>query len=350
MALIVAGIDEAGYGPLLGPLCVAMAVFRVEEWTPGDPRPDLWQDLRRAVARTSAEAKGRLPVADSKRLKLPSSSKTRHPLTHLETGVLSFLTTAPASDGLPETDDALLTALGAKLEPHPWYDGPPTPLPLSGSADSLAIHANALAGTMRAAGVELLALRCVAVGESAFNQTIREHGTKARTTLDGVGRHLRSLLRFLDDAGHADTPLRVVCDRLGGRTGYGPFLSWALADGRPAPVEVLEESARASRYQLPGASWQHCQGGQDGQGGGGAGDRRIVFMPEAEEAHLPVALASMTAKLVRELAMLRFNRYWSARQPDLKPTAGYRQDARRWLEDAAGILAPQDREAMIRLA
>jgi hypothetical protein len=58
----------------------------------------------------------------------------------------------------------------------------------------------------------------------------------------------------------------------------------------------------------------------------------------------------MTAKLVRELAMARFNRYWCARMPDLKPTAGYTLDARRWLDDANGALREIERDTMIRMA
>jgi hypothetical protein len=65
---------------------------------------------------------------------------------------------------------------------------------------------------------------------------------------------------------------------------------------------------------------------------------RVIFEVEAEERHFPVALASMTAKLVRELAMLRFNRYWSGRMAELKPTAGYRNDAWRFLDDIAAVI------------
>src|SRR5437868_1465827 len=39
MALLIAGIDEAGYGPRLGPLCVGMTLLRVREWGEGEPAP-----------------------------------------------------------------------------------------------------------------------------------------------------------------------------------------------------------------------------------------------------------------------------------------------------------------------
>ena len=56
----------------------------------------------------------------------------------------------------------------------------------------------------------------------------------------------------------------------------------------------------------------------------------LRFETKEHLAAMAVALASMTAKLVRELAMHRFNRHWCGRVPELKPTAGYRQDASRW--------------------
>jgi pyruvate/2-oxoglutarate/acetoin dehydrogenase E1 component len=56
------------------------------------------------------------------------------------------------------------------------------------------------------------------------------------------------------------------------------------------------------------------------------------------EARAPVALASMTAKYVRELAMHAFNTFWSSRLPGLRPTAGYPSDALRWRHDAAAAI------------
>ncbi|MCH9058086.1 MAG: hypothetical protein IIB55_05605 [Planctomycetes bacterium] len=79
-------------------------------------------------------------------------------------------------------------------------------------------------------------------------------------------------------------------------------------------------------------------------------DAVVSFMPEAESKHLPVALASMVAKLVRELTMARFNRYWCRRVPELKPTAGYVLDARRWLAEMDDVVTPTERAAMVRLA
>ena len=41
----------------------------------------------------------------------------------------------------------------------------------------------------------------------------------------------------------------------------------------------------------------------------------------------------MISKYTRELFMRGFNLFWRRAQPDVKPTAGYVQDARRFLRD-----------------
>jgi hypothetical protein len=46
----------------------------------------------------------------------------------------------------------------------------------------------------------------------------------------------------------------------------------------------------------------------------------------------------MTAKYVRELFMLSFNRYWQRRKAGLDPTAGYGKDAWRFVREVAPLL------------
>jgi ribonuclease HII len=65
----------------------------------------------------------------------------------------------------------------------------------------------------------------------------------------------------------------------------------------------------------------------------------LRFEPRADGAHLAVALASMAAKYLREVCMMQFNRYWLAKVPGLKPTAGYPTDAGRFFADIRGVLA-----------
>jgi ribonuclease HII len=64
----------------------------------------------------------------------------------------------------------------------------------------------------------------------------------------------------------------------------------------------------------------------------------IEFSVDADRRHFPVALASMLAKYLREVLMGRFNAYWRAWLPDLRPTAGYYADAQRFLADVAPVV------------
>ena len=341
MSLVIAGIDEAGYGPLLGPMCVGMSVFRIEPWREGDPAPDLWKLLAPQVARKPGKS-GALAIDDSKKLKLSNDSATLHPLTHLERAVLAGLRCRETDPAAPADDATLHEALGATLAPFDCYCGEPLTLPVAWSLVQVGITSNLFRAALQRAEVSLLSLRCDTIGEDRFNETVDRTGTKASVTLRAVAGHLGALLALpLRD----DDSVRLVCDRLGGRTDYAGVLERMARELDPhAAVETTEETDRRSRYEVT------------------INSRRvgIVFQTEGDAAHLPVALASMVAKYVRELAMSRFNRHWSARfaaarsgagsVTELKPTAGYRNDATRWLLDAAPILTPEDRRKLIRRA
>lgn len=319
MSLVYAGIDEAGYGPMIGPLCVARATFRVDHWSPGDAAPDLWALLSEAVCAKKSDSKSRIAIGDSKKLKLANSSVRQHPLVHLERAVLAMLGTI---GDVPKTDEELFDALGVRLEDHPWYGGHAIELPLGSTVDMLRIDCAHLKSVMNKRGVQLLSIRVSSTGEDRFNQIIRERRTKAAVTEASLLGHLCAIRDGVD----ADELVRVVCDRQSGRTRHSQMLTHVW-DG----LRTDEESSRASRYTL-------------GETLG------ITFTPKADDAYLPVALASMAAKLVRELAMMRVNRYWSQRLPELKPTAGYVQDARRWLEDLRDEMSEHERLCMVRQA
>jgi hypothetical protein len=345
MSVMIAGIDEAGYGPLLGPLCVGLSVFRVRENAEPSKLPDLWKLLSRGVCRHPERAgahdkRGRIAVADSKELKLSNSVKTTHPLIHLERGVLTFCRCMTGqAGGAPPDDAALFDRLGATLTGHECYGIAPRPLPLVLTPPEIQIAANVLGAAMADAGVELVALRCELVDESRYNRIIRDAGNKAETTAAAVGEHLRRVWDLLC-LQEPDTRLGIVCDRLGGRAQYAGLLEREL-DG--CGVQIVEETDVSSRYAVTGRDPQ----GRERRAG-------VSFLVEGESAHLPVALASMVAKFVRELAMMRFNQYWgqtmlASAGREIKPTAGYRNDAQRWLDEMGDVLSAQDRAQLVRV-
>ena len=332
--MIYAGIDEAGYGPILGPLCVACTVFEIPDDAASDGCPDLWEAFSAVVCRSRSEASSsKIAVADSKALKLANSVKRHHPLHHLELGVLSFLNAR-----LPDSRDswsvaALLDSLHAEAGSLPWYapDADPS-LPLGTTPEHLHLLSARLRAASTAAGVRLAEARCSVACEGRFNAELRETGTKAELSFRRVGSLLGRVWR--SDAALQTDPAtcpRVVVDRQGGRTRYAGALSRVVPN---AGVEVVGETPTRSVYELCSA------------------DRRVrvSFEVAAETHHLPVALASMSAKLVRELLVARLNSFWRDRCAELKPTAGYAQDGARFLRDLAGVATPDELRELRRNA
>ena len=58
----------------------------------------------------------------------------------------------------------------------------------------------------------------------------------------------------------------------------------------------------------------------------------------------------MTAKYLRELHMVLLNRWWAEHLPELKPTAGYPQDARRFISEVDEVRSGLgiDKEILVR--
>jgi len=300
---LVIGTDEAGYGPNLGPLVVAATAWHAaDDDAPDAGTADPAPRFDRATAALVA-ACGAAPWADSKRIYQPAGG-----LGPLEAGVLAALLDCPA-DGR-----ALADRLAIAVEPPAPPEWPrflATPLPVAAEGQALERLRGAVADVLPRHGLRLVAIRCRVVQPAAFNALLASGLNKSdilsRTTLD-----LAATLR----AEGAGTRAEIWCDRHGGRKAYAALVGRHFG---AALVQTVAETAAVSRYHLPG-------------------DRCGIEFAVGGEARVPVALASMTAKYVRELAMAAFNAHWSAAQPGLHPTAGYPLDARRWWREAAATV------------
>jgi hypothetical protein len=277
-----------------------------------------------SLAAWRARKRRGLVIADSKAIKLPNGSRKHDPLLHLERGVLAVLHSAGWEVA---SECELLAALGAPSLEHACYadELARAALPSVCTADELALLAGKLASKCAARGVRCVELRCAALDEAGFNTRLASARVKSAVSFELVAQLIdrvrRSSAARRAAAGNGPPPV-VYVDRQGGRTKYAGVLTEALGG---APVATLHESPACSAYRVSPE--------------GGGGEIIVCCMTDAESAHLPVALASMTAKLVRELFMRRLNAFWGARVPELRPTAGYRPDGGRWLRDlvAAGF-------------
>jgi hypothetical protein len=296
----VIGIDEAGYGPNLGPLVISATAWRVPDSVRAS---DLYGLLAGVIDQETADdgASALVTVADSKAVYNP-----RRGLGLLERGVLAMVAALGHSpQDWRELWLCLVPDSHPELDRAPWHQGPAYALPASANAADVRAAARRLAPGLAAVGVRLVAVRSRAVFPAQFNALVQAADGKA-SALSRLSIALVAEVMAALPAGSAE----VVCDKHGGRNCYGPLLQQQFPD---LLIENFGECRDVSTYRF-----------------GPEGRRAEVRFCCRGESLLPIAAASMVSKYLRELSMRAFNDFWLARVPDLAPTAGYPSDSRRF--------------------
>ena len=293
------GMDEAGYGPNLGPLVIAATTWE----TPEIPKECSFVKLLKDVVDTKSTCrKAKLHIADSKLV-----NKGKYGFESLETSALSLLNAAgmPVStfQELRQKVCGFKQTVDDPFKDIPWFVGDMN-LPFSADAALINSLSDCLKQTFEQKKVSCLNIQAEVVPAIQFNALLDQHGSKGilLTTL------AFSLLNKSWDQ-RSSTPTLFVGDKHGGRNHYGEFLA-SIAP--KANLETIEEGQTASRYQIAATEFR--------------------FQTKGEE-HLPVAVASIVAKYIRELSMYQFNWYWQQFCNDVKPTKGYPVDAKRFWQE-----------------
>ena len=316
--VILVGIDEAGYGPILGPLVVSSSTFSVPHNLLAS---DLWQILSKSVSDRRKRLAGRLLITDSKKAYSRASG-----IRHLERTVLTVLKCLgkePAT--LVELLELLCPGCLERLSDYPWYQDIGD-YSISIDAADKEIAATVLADDLNLNGIELLDLKSCCLDVAYYNKMVDAVKNKANVLFSATCGLIKSAY---DNFGGDD--LQIIVDRQGGRVHYRKNLQRMFGD---MELKILRESPATSSYEL--------------QAGGKA--MRVHFVVGADGRFLPVSLASMASKYLRELLIGSINRYFAGFGADLKPTAGYWKDGLRFIEDIKTNL-PQvrfDSEQLIR--
>ncbi len=299
---LVIGTDEAGYGPNLGPLVVAATAWRTA--APVDGAEAVFEHVAAGAWNSSPRM-----WADSKTI-----HRGARGFEALERGVHAALELA----GTPKIDHwpALVAALGAigpgRQPTADWARLESLRLPAAAAADSCHAAAAAARTALATAEIVLVGIAARAIYPLEFNRLLAT-GLNKSDILSQATLELAAAVH----GRHAAADTLVWCDRHGGRKAYAGLVGHHFS----APlVHALAETTARSTYAVPAA-------------------RLRIEFSVGGESRLPVAIASMTAKYVRELAMQAFNAFWGERAAGLAPTAGYPVDARRWRDEAAAAIA-----------
>ena len=297
------GIDEAGYGPNLGPLVISGSA-----WNSPDPMALLEKRLRRSGAIADSvkdrnAGKGAVVVADSKTV-----YQSKDSLQLLLDTVLAFLDSCCPKSGWCYRN--LLTfldpACDSTLAENPWDNGYNEPLAVSPEI----VQKLQAAFAVEKLDVPLLFSRLVFPKE--FNEKVEQFESKGTAHVHWV---LGLVRRMLDQLPESNEPVWIYSDKLGARNSYASFLCTCFEGSM---VQTLQEGKEISEYRFL------------------FGKRTInISFVVRGERFLPIALASITSKLLRELAMRSFNAFWQERLPGLKETAGYPLDAKRFQNEIA---------------
>lgn len=359
---ILIGMDEAGYGPQLGPLVIAATAWQVPTVTA--------ESLRRRARPgevVSASGKSRYTKRSSSQASGPASTALLNPKSRVPTGcqnsqstptdlyrLLRNIVSKKASqhriaiadskalytpgNGLRQLErglHAVLLAMQqkiscwsemvhyAKADPDGhhsrtcWPDGHNCALPIDAeNAELIRLEAR-FTRACDFADVRPLLIRARLVFPEEFNNLVAYYSSKGAALSHITVGLLRDVVDAVTQpsANCCPPPIYAVCDKHGGRNFYTALLQHHFSEHWIAPVF---ESHAESHYE-----W----GEPDSR-------TRVVFQVKGER-FMPTALASMTAKYFRELSMRAFNDYWRAHVPELKPTAGYYRDAWRFKKEIA---------------
>jgi ribonuclease HII len=277
--MLVMGVDENGLGPRLGPLLATSVTLQ----TPRYARADLC-DRGLALGLTDSKETGgfgRMAFTESVALALVKR----------------------AGGGLPVSADGLLDQVSPESRPRLRACCPDErtagqcwavdlPLPLFGG--EAAYGEELLDRLVGRSSLRIVDVQSRVACAGVLNAKLAAGKNKLAVDLE--------LFEDLICAVHArhGSPLLAVCGMIGGVRDYASRLSRF----EPRRVGSLPGRRGQRRYAVDGVG-------------------ELRFEVDADARHLPVALASIVGKYVREICMRRIGEFYRQSNPELKLASGY---------------------------
>jgi ribonuclease HII len=311
---LMIGVDEAGYGPSMGPMTIGATVWRI------DRSVDALCVSQRLEPEFQAKPLKRgskhIPIGDSKKI---------HRDTFAKQGLMlgsRFL--CDELEGMNTLDwESIFEWLAPldwrRLSNLPWYalsqDSRDEAYELASIVPDLHDYFHNARAALRSLGVQLVGLRIRILDEPEFNRQVDVVGNKASVLSETSLRLVRNVIA---EFAHPGEPVEVYCDKHGGRNRYHGVLSYCFDE---AWIATEEEGQGMSCYSTV---WQENA-------------LRIQFQVDGDSV-FPTAAASVIAKWTRESLMERLNSYWCGKIPGgIEPTAGYYVDAIRFAKQIGPV-------------
>lgn len=306
MATLVAGIDEVGYGPILGPLVVASSIFLINE----NSEDDMWFRLQNSIGKTKKGLGSRLLVTDSKK----AWSKNAK-INQLERTTKAFINQLDLKGTISSSRlmSCITNDTTIQVKKYPWYRAAYNSIiPEISTGIS-----NKLTNNMKQEGIEFIDFRCFCIDVEQYNLAVSFTGNKSTVVANLILKLIYQIISLATF--YQANKIIIYSDRLGGRTYYANLIE-RIPNYR---LYEINEANKLSTYKLNKLISTT----------GRKKDLHIQFEVGADDKRFPVALASMAAKYIREKVMEHMNKYFKMLQPNLKPTAGYWMDGLRFLRD-----------------